>query len=142
MSEVWSFISLFWSSFLSATLLPGSSEVVLVSLLLTETSSPWLLVMIATVGNTLGGFTNMIVGRFLPKRHSGRGRAKAQRWLERYGVAALLFSWVPIIGDMLCVLAGWLRLPWGRATLCIFIGKALRYLVLCWMTLQGVAWWS
>lgn len=142
MSEVWSFISLFWSSFLSATLLPGSSEVVLVSLLLTETSSPWLLVMIATVGNTLGGVTNMIVGRFLPKRHSGRGRARAQRWLERYGVAALLFSWVPIIGDMLCVLAGWLRLPWGRATLCIFIGKALRYLVLCWMTLQGVAWWS
>ncbi|MFP1869810.1 YqaA family protein [Lonsdalea quercina] len=142
MSEVWSFISLFGSSFLSATLLPGSSEVALVSLLIAKPSSPWILVAIATAGNTLGGLTNMIVGRLLPERHGGEGRAMAQRWLERYGVAALLFSWVPIIGDMLCVLAGWLRLPWGRASLCIFIGKALRYLVLCWMTLQGVAWWS
>lgn len=142
MSEVWSCVWLFWSSFLSATLLPGSSEFVLVSLLLAKTASPWLLVAIAAVGNTFGGLTNMIVGRLLPDRHSGQGRALAQRWLQRYGIAALLFSWVPIIGDMLCVLAGWLRLPWGQATLCIFIGKALRYLVLCWMTLQGVAWWS
>ncbi len=114
----------------------------MVSLLVAKTSSPWLLVAIATVGNTLGGLTNMIAGRLLPDRQSGRGRAMAQHWLERYGVAALLFSWVPIIGDMLCVLAGWLRLPWGLALLCIFIGKALRYLVLCWVTLQGVVWWS
>lgn len=141
MSEFWPVISLFWSSFLSATLLPGSSEVVLVSLLMTHRTEPGWLVAVATLGNTLGGLTNLWIGRRLPKPERRRGWDTAMRWLRRYGVAALLFSWVPVVGDLLCVLAGWLRMPWFGAALCILLGKAARYLVLTGVTLQGLSWW-
>nr|WP_210423863.1 YqaA family protein [Dickeya sp. CFBP 2040] len=128
--------SLFWSSFLSATLLPGSSEVVLVSLLLTHSASPLLLILIASIGNTLGGITNIIVGRLVPELKPQKGLDTASCWLQRYGTAALLFSWVPIVGDILCVLAGWLRMPWVGSVICIFIGKTLRYLILAVVTLE------
>lgn len=62
MSDALSLLSLFASSFLSATLLPGNSEVVLVAMLLTGASQPWMLVLIATIGNSLGGVTNVILG--------------------------------------------------------------------------------
>lgn len=65
MSDALSLLSLFASSFLSATLLPGNSEVVLVAMLLTGASQPWMLVLIATIGNSLGGVTNVILGRLL-----------------------------------------------------------------------------
>ena len=68
MSDALSLISLFASSFLSATLLPGNSEVVLVAMLLTGASQPWALVLIATIGNSLGGVTNVILGRLFPLR--------------------------------------------------------------------------
>ena len=68
MSDALSLASLFASSFLSATLLPGNSEVVLVAMLLSGVSQPWLLVVIATMGNSLGGLTNVILGRFFPLR--------------------------------------------------------------------------
>ena len=65
MSDALSLISLFASSFLSATLLPGNSEVVLIAMLLAGVSQPWLLVLIAIIGNSLGGVTNVILGRLL-----------------------------------------------------------------------------
>ncbi|WP_192459237.1 YqaA family protein [Musicola keenii] len=142
MNELWAIMSLFGSSFLSATLLPGSSEIVLVSLLLVSKVNPLLLIAVATVGNTLGGATNLIVGRWLPEPARQKGTTTAQRWLHRYGTVALLFSWVPVVGDVLCVMAGWLRLSWRSAVIWIFIGKALRYLVLAGVTVQGMAWWS
>ncbi|QDX31111.1 YqaA family protein [Dickeya poaceiphila] len=136
MNESLALFSLFWSSFLSATLLPGSSEVVLVSLLLTHSASPLLLILIASIGNTLGGVTNIIVGRLVPELKPQKGLDTARCWLQRYGTAALLFSWVPIVGDILCVLAGWLRMPWAGSVICIFIGKTLRYLILAVVTLK------
>ncbi|ACT05859.1 conserved hypothetical protein [Dickeya chrysanthemi Ech1591] len=136
MSEFWAVFSLFWSSFLSATLLPGSSEVVLVSLLLTHSASPLLLVFIASIGNTLGGMTNIIIGRLAPEIKPQKGLNTARYWLQRYGTAALLFSWVPVVGDILCVLAGWLRMPWASSIICIFIGKAVRYLIITGVTLK------
>lgn len=141
MSDILSLASLFASSFLSATLLPGSSEVLLAALLLAEKSQPWLLILIATIGNSLGGLTNVILGRLLPQRESSRWQRKALAWLQRFGPAALLLSWLPAIGDLLCLLAGWLRLSWGPVIFFLCLGKALRYLVVAVATLQGITWW-
>lgn len=141
MSDALSLASLFASSFLSATLLPGNSEVVLVAMLLSGVSQPWLLVLIATMGNSLGGLTNVILGRFFPLREKSRWQEKAVGWLKRYGAATLLLSWMPVIGDLLCLLAGWMRISWGAVLFFLCLGKALRYVLVAWATLQGMTWW-
>ena len=141
MSDALSLASLFASSFLSATLLPGNQEVVLVAMLLSGVSQPWLLVLIATMGNSLGGLTNVILGRFFPLREKSRWQEKAVGWLKRYGAATLLLSWMPVIGDLLCLLAGWMRISWGPVLFFLCLGKALRYVLLAWVTLQGMTWW-
>ena len=141
MSDALSLASLFASSFLSATLLPGNSEVVLVAMLLSGVSQPWLLVVIATMGNSLGGLTNVILGRFFPLREKSRWQEKAVGWLKRYGAATLLLSWMPVIGDLLCLLAGWMRISWGPVLFFLCLGKALRYVLGAWATLQGMTWW-
>ena len=141
MSDALSLASLFASSFLSATLLPGNSEVVLVAMLLSGVSQPWLLVVIATIGNSLGGLTNVILGRFFPLREKSRWQEKAVGWLKRYGAATLLLSWMPVIGDLLCLLAGWMRISWGPVLFFLCLGKALRYVLVAWATLQGMTWW-
>ncbi|HCM9288417.1 TPA: DedA family protein [Enterobacter hormaechei subsp. steigerwaltii] len=130
MSDALSLASLFASSFLSSTLLPGNSEVVLVAMLLSGVSQPWLLVLIATMGNSLGGLTNVILGRFFPLREKSRWQEKAVGWLKRYGAATLLLSWMPVIGDLLCLLAGWMRISWGPVLFFLCLGKALRYVLL------------
>ncbi len=140
MSDGLSLLSLFASSFLSATLLPGNSEVVLVAMLVSGVSHPWVLVLTATMGNSLGGVTNVILGRFFPLRKTSRWQEKATGWLKRYGAATLLLSWMPVIGDLLCLLAGWMRIPWGR-DLFLCLGKALRYVALAAATVQGMMWW-
>nr|WP_202622955.1 MULTISPECIES: YqaA family protein [Cronobacter] len=136
-----SLLSLFTSSFLSATLLPGSSEAVLVALLVSVKTAPWLLVLTATIGNSLGGLTNVILGRLFPLRESSRWQERAQGWLQRFGAPALLLSWLPLVGDLLCLLAGWLRLPWGPVIFFLCLGKALRYIIIAAATLQGMTWW-
>ena len=141
MSDLPSLASLFASSFLSATLLPGNSEVVLVAMLLSGVSQPWLLVLIATMGNSLGGLTNVILGRFFPLREKSRWQEKAAGWLKRYGAATLLLSWMPVIGDLLCLLAGWMRISWGPVLFFLCLGKALRYVLVALATLQGMTWW-
>ncbi|EAB4960767.1 DedA family protein [Salmonella enterica] len=124
MSDGLSLLSLFASSFLSATLLPGNSEVVLVAMMVSGVSHPWILVLTATMGNSLGGVTNVILGRFFPLRKTSRWQEKAAGWLKRYGAATLLLSWMPIIGDLLCLLAGWMRIPWGRTIFfCVLVRR-------------------
>jgi len=140
-SDLLSLSSLFASSFLSATLLPGNSEVVLVAMLLSGVSQPWLLVLIATMGNSLGGLTNVILGRFFPLRKTSRWQEKAVGWLKRYGAATLLLSWMPVIGDLLCLLAGWMRISWGPVLFFLCLGKALRYVLVAVVTMQGMTWW-
>jgi len=140
-SDALSLLSRFTSSFLSATLLPGSSEVLLVALLISGVSQPWLINLIATMGNSLGGVTNVILGRFFPLRKTSRWQEKAQHYLKRYGAATLLLSWMPVIGDLLCLLAGWMRIAWGPVIFFLCLGKGLRYAVLAALTLQGMTWW-
>ncbi|HBV40610.1 MAG TPA: DedA family protein [Erwinia sp.] len=138
----WLYGSMFVSGFLSATLLPGNSEVLLVSLLLSGKVSVFGVTGIAALGNTLGGLTNVIIGRCLPVKQQGRWHNTATAWLHRWGPAALLLSWLPVIGDLLCVLAGWLRFAWFPVALWLAVGKALRYSVLAFATLQGMEWWQ
>ena len=141
MSDALSLISLFASSFLSATLLPGNSEVVLIAMLLAGVSQPWLLVLIAIIGNSLGGVTNVILGRLFPLRKTSRWQEKASGWLRRYCAVTQLLSWAPDIGDLLCLLAGWIRISWGPVLFFLCLGKALRYIVIAAITLQGMTWW-
>ncbi|ARF48825.1 MULTISPECIES: YqaA family protein [Pantoea] len=141
MSETLAYLSLLSSSFLSATLLPGSSEALLVALLIAKSASVYGLIGVASLGNTLGGLTNIILGRLLPLKRQGRWHETAMAWLQRLGPAALLLSWLPVVGDLLCVLAGWLRFAWLPTVLFLAIGKTLRYIVIATATLQGMEWW-
>lgn len=141
MSDVLIYASMFGSSFLSATLLPGSSEALLIALLIAKKTSVYGLLLAASLGNTLGGLTNILIGRLLPLKRQGRWHDTAMTWLHRLGPAALLFSWLPVIGDLLCVLAGWLRFAWLPAMLFLAVGKTLRYIVIATATLQGMQWW-
>jgi len=140
-SDVLALASLFGSSFLSATLLPGSSEALLIALLVAKKASVFGLIVAASVGNTLGGLTNIFLGRLLPLKQQGRWHDTAITWLHRLGPAALLLSWLPVIGDLLCVLAGWLRFAWLPVLLFLAVGKTLRYIVIATATLQGMQWW-
>ena len=127
---------LFASSFLSATILPGNSEIVLGAIVAAAPSMLWPAIGVATLGNTLGGMTSYGLGRLVP---GGRGEKLAPRAValaRRYGVAALLLSWVPVIGDALCVASGWLRHDWRLAAIALAAGKFARYVVLA----HGVAW--
>ncbi|MBY6196968.1 YqaA family protein [Vibrio hangzhouensis] len=122
---------LFVSGFLSATLLPGGSEAGLVATLSLQQYEPAMIVLVATVGNTLGGLTNYWIGIWLPNRTQNEKHGhKAMAWLQKYGYWTLLFSWLPVIGDPLCLAAGWLRMKFLPCVVLIALGKALRYAAL------------
>ena len=117
---------LFISSFLAATLLPGGSEAVLVGVLKLHPELLWPALALGTIGNTLGGMVSFGMGRLLPTTH----KLKHVEKVQRYGTPALLFAWAPLLGDALCLAAGWLRLnPWSAA-LFMAIGKFARYWVI------------
>jgi len=118
--------ALFASAFVSATVLPGNSEIVLVAVLKAFPERFAQAITLATLGNTLGGLTTYGVGRLIPQRKVPDGRALA--WVRRYGAVALLLSWVPVIGDALCAAAGWLRVPLWSSSLAMLLGKLARYL--------------
>ncbi len=116
---------LFLASFLAATLLPGGSEAVLAAVLLKHPDQAAAALLLATLGNTLGGMLTYGMGRWLPQ-----GLAPEKSALvRRRGAPILLLAWAPVIGDALCAAAGWLRLPWQPCALWMAIGKAGRYLV-------------
>lgn len=126
MSETISLWSLFISSFLAATLLPGGSEAVLFGVLKGYPETLWAALLVATIGNTLGGMASFGMGWLLPQTQ----QLKHVEKLRRYGTPALLLAWVPLLGDALCLAAGWLRLnPW-QAALFMAIGKFARYWVI------------
>lgn len=114
---------LFLSSLLGATLLPGGSEFVLLGVLNLHPELLWPALIIGTLGNTVGGIITFGMGWLLPQTQ----QLKHVEKLLRYGTPALLLAWAPVIGDALCLTAGWLRLnPW-RAVLFMSIGKFARY---------------
>ncbi|ASG02795.1 MULTISPECIES: YqaA family protein [Vibrio] len=122
---------LFFSGFLSATLLPGSSEASLFATLSLNQFPVFWVIAVASAGNTLGGLTNYWLGIWLPNRTEREKHGhKALAWLNKYGYWALLFSWLPVVGDVLCLAAGWLRMKFLPTFVIILIGKALRYIML------------
>ena len=126
MSDTLSLWTLFASSFLAATLLPGGSEAVLFAILRAHPQLFWPALLVATVGNTLGGMSSYLVGRVIPQRGELRGLKR----VRQHGTPMLLLSWIPIIGDAFCVAAGWLRLnPLVSATF-MAAGKFARYIVI------------
>ncbi len=136
---------LFLAAFLAATLLPAQSEAVLVGLLLKGDVAPWLLVAAASLGNVLGAVVNWLLGRFIERfRHrrwfpvTDAQLGRAQRWYRRFGRWSLLFSWLPIIGDPLTVVAGALREPLWSFVLLVAIGKVARYVALALATLRFI----
>ncbi|KAF0206448.1 MAG: inner membrane [Gallionellaceae bacterium] len=116
---------LFLSSLLGATLLPGGSELVLIGVLKLHPELFWPALLLGTLGNTLGGMISFGMGWMLPMTQQLNHVEK----VRRYGTPALLLAWAPLIGDALCVAAGWLRLNPLYAALFMMIGKFARYAV-------------
>ncbi len=130
---------LFFSALISSTLLPGGSEALLAYQAASHAGPPLALLMAATAGNSLGGMLSWLLGRWLVWRFPARGLEQKHRAamgrLQRWGGPALLFSWLPLVGDPLCLAAGWLRTHWLPSLLYIASGKALRYAVIVfWLT--------
>lgn len=121
---------LFVSSFVSATILPGNSELVLGAIVAATPDLRWPAVAVATVGNTLGGMTSWGIGRLIPEEGGQRLAPRAVAFARRYGVWTLLLSWVPVAGDALCVASGWLRHDWRVAAVLIAAGKLVRYVAI------------
>ena len=127
------FLGMFLSAFAAATVLPLSSEVVLLSLILADLN-PWLLFMVATLGNVLGSVVNYAIGfyggdyfrvRFL--KVSDDDFLHFQQRYQKWGSWGLLLAWVPIIGDPLTLVAGLLRVNFLWFILLVTLGKGLRY---------------
>lgn len=138
------FPALFILSFLASTMLPLGSEWLLVAMVL-QRHDPFMAVMVATTGNYLGACTSYAIGiyggDFLIKkllRINDSERCRAERFFAKYGSWSLFFSWLPVIGDPLCLAGGVLKIPFSRFSILVASGKALRYSVVAWLTLKGV----
>jgi membrane protein YqaA with SNARE-associated domain len=138
-----SYVALFLVSFLASTVLPLGSEWLLVSMVL-RGNDPTLSVIIATVGNYCGACTTYWIGLYgstflITKvlRIDGNGRKRAERLYAKYGIWSLFFSWVPIVGDPLCLIGGLLEVGFIRFSLLVFSGKLVRYAAVAFLTLAG-----
>ena len=128
--------AVFLVALISATLLPMGSEPVLFAYVSVNPSMLWPAIVIATIGNTVGGMVNWSLGlgaRNAFEAYKGPTAGRMQRWLIGLGPKMLLLSWLPGIGDPLCALAGWLRMPWKPCLIYMAIGKFLRYLTMTWL---------
>lgn len=119
------------ASFLSATVLPGGSEALLWGFLRLHPAEYGSALMLATLGNTAGGMTSWWCGSYLPRWQKLENLPHRDK-LERWGSPALLLAWAPLIGDALCLAAGWLRLHWLPCCLFMAVGKFARY----WLVAQ------
>jgi len=122
-------LGLLVSAFLSSTILPGTSEIALAAIVIADPSRLVPAVVVATVGNTVGGLTSYAIGRLLPQ---AKTPSRALFIARRYGTAALLLSWVPLIGDALCIASGWLRHDVRAAAVFMALGKLARYIVVAY----------
>jgi len=135
--------ALFLLSFLASTLIPIGSEWLLVAMIM-QRHNPFASVGIATVGNYLGACTSYAIGiyggPFLIRkvlRISDSDRKRAERLYGQYGSLSLLFSWLPVVGDPLCLIGGVLKVGFARFSVLVFSGKLIRYAAVAYLTLQG-----
>ncbi|MGZ8190526.1 MAG: YqaA family protein [Methylococcaceae bacterium] len=129
---------LFISAFISSTIAPGGSEAVLAYIVSEGRYPIGSLVIIATIGNTLGAMTTWGLGVLAAKRFPVAGllsekKQKALNIVRKGGLWTLFFTWLPVVGDALCFAGGWLKLPLLPASLAILIGKFGRYAAIAWL---------
>jgi len=122
-------------AFVSATLLPLGSEPLVISVVKLSPELFWPAVLVATAGNTLGGAFTWWNGYGAERayehlKHSKPPDPRALRWLQRLGAKACLLAWLPVVGDPLCAVAGWLKLPFWPCLLYMAIGKFFRYFMM------------
>ncbi len=126
--------TVFVVSFISATLLPLGSEPAVFGLVKLNPDLFWSAIGVATVGNTLGGAVTWAMGlashNVVDRYQHSKHHLKALVWLERIGPKACLLSWLPVVGDPVCAVAGWLKLPFWPCVTYMAIGKFGRYLVM------------
>ena len=127
MGDTVSLSALFVSAFTSATLLPGTSDAVLVAVLWRNPALAWQALAVLSYG----------LGRLLPEKIRHRFSEKTVQYCRRWGAPILLLSWLPLLGDALPFAAGWLRLNWRQSLCFLILGKFLRYLALMWITLAA-----
>ena len=131
------YLTIFFLSFLAATILPFSSEIGLASLLALDTYNNVLLLILASCGNILGSCINWLLGNYsrgFEKKKwfpfNKKNLLKASNWFERYGKWSLLLSWVPIVGDPITFIAGTMKTKFKTFILLVSISKISRYLVI------------
>lgn len=134
-------VTVFIVALVSATLLPVGSEFVVFGLLKLSPELFWPAIFVATAGNTIGGAISWWMGYgaetlYERMRHK-RLEMKALVWLERLGPKACILSWLPVVGDPLCAIAGWLKLPFWPCVFYMAIGKLLRYTLMT----AALLWW-
>lgn len=125
-------ITLFVSGFISSTLLPGGSELLLIYFVKNNPDAVWNYFVAVSAGNSLGAMLTYIMGYYFywQREKTQKKYKKATVFCQRYGVYSLLLSWLPIVGDILPLVAGWLKLPFLKCLLFIVSGKTLRYLLI------------
>jgi membrane protein YqaA with SNARE-associated domain len=132
--------AVFVIALVSATLLPLGSEPAVFGLVKLNPELFWPAVLVATVGNTLGGAISWWMGYGAEKAYEKlshkSGDQRALALLQRLGPRACLLSWLPLVGDPLCAVAGWLRLPFWPCVGYMAVGKLARYLVMT----AGLVW--
>jgi len=136
-------LTLFAAAFGAATVLPFQSEIVFAAMQLRGDAPVWALVVVASIGNTLGAVVNFWLGRWLESARDRRWFPasaaqldRAQRWYGRWGVWSLLLSWAPL-GDAITVVAGVMRTPLRVFLPLVAVAKTGRYIVLAAVT-QGI----
>jgi membrane protein YqaA with SNARE-associated domain len=130
----YSLSTVFVVSFISATLLPLGSEPVVFGLVQLNPEQFWPVVLVATAGNTLGGAVDWWIGygahQAVDKYRHSSTHTKALAWLEKLGPKACLLAWLPGVGDPLCAVAGWLKLPFWSCLIYMAVGKFFRYVLM------------
>ena len=137
---LFSYFQLLIISFLAATILPFSSEVVLTTMYLSNSFETYLLLIFASIGNILGSITNWYLGKkitiFQDRKWFPVSRDqlnRSQKYFQKYGLWSLLLAWVPIIGDPLTLLAGVLKVRFGIFFLLVSISKISRYVFILYL---------
>jgi membrane protein YqaA with SNARE-associated domain len=124
--------TVFVVAFVSATLLPMGSEPAVFGLVKLNPDLFWQAIVVATAGNTLGGMFSWWMGwgahQAVDRWKQSSTHVQALKWLEKLGPKACLLSWLPIVGDPICAVAGWLKMPFWSCALYMAIGKFGRYL--------------
>ncbi len=126
--------TVFIVAFISATLLPMGSEPVVFGLIKLNPDLFWPAILVATAGNTLGGAVSWAMGygahRAIDRARGSSTHLRALDWLERFGPKACVLSWLPVVGDPLCAVAGWPKFPLLPCLAWMALGKFLRYLTM------------